>query len=56
MIIHDTNDNILISGASHSGGYQDGFENWELCIEVNNFKGLDQNPKNNSRTCAVHIS
>ena len=44
MIIHDINNNILVSGTSSSCGYQDIYENLELCKEINIcFGGMDGN-------------
>ena len=31
MLPYDINNNILISGTYSSGGYQDKYENWDIC-------------------------
>ena len=54
MLPYDINNNILISGTYSSGGYQDKYENWDICKEKKIW-GWNQNQKN-SWTCVTHNS
>ena len=56
MIIHDINNNILVSGTSSSCGYQDIYENLELCKEINICFGLEPNRKNDKTVVRFFLS
>ena len=55
MFFHDKNNNILISGGSSSGGYQDEYENWDLFKVIKIFFWVGTKNKKTDKL-VVHIT
>ena len=49
-LLHDINNNILISHPSYSGVYQDRYEKWELHQEINDYFGWNQKQSKTAET------
>ena len=54
MLLHDINDNILITHLSYLGVYQDKAKKWDLYKEMIYF-GLEPNPPKTDKT-VMHVT